>query len=1007
MHRIRKYAFRLIILVFTLTVVLSSAPLTNAADDKFELSIKSFPESYKPYLRQLHKDYPNWEFQPLNTGLDWNASVEAQFANNKSLVTASTAYTDIFRSREIGDYNYSSGAYIQKDGGFVRGNKLAVSYFMDPRNFLTEQGIFQFEKLSFDSSITINDVETALKGSFMYDTKISYYTGTINKETDEETGKVTYTSENKKKKTSKNKYSEVIYNAGKANNINPCYLVEKIINEVGTKGSNSVSGEHKTYPAVYNFYNIGAYDGKNALESGLAWAANNYKSGSYGRPWRTPEESINGGAEFIAENYINKGQYTSYLQRFNVDPNAANKPYTHQYMTNLSGAASPAYETYKAYRENGLLNRKYIFVIPIYTNMPAENSSQINLSTADGLNQTGKINTNCNVRVEPSTESNALGIQLKAGTMVDILDTVFTSSDNIDNIMRYPYWHKIKFIADSKEQTGYVYANFVSLVTQTLVGSGSYIPHTFSSTANLSYNYISDNVNVANVANNKVINFKSVGDTVNITAYADKNNFEKIKYKVVKDVTKYMIDNVTVTNITHFGAKVSFNPNTYFNSYEIFVTNKDGKLVYRALTTQNAAEISGLNFSTDYTVSVRGYKNTSTVKNYGILCGYVPFKTAETPEKPNAVTNIKAISKDIYTVALSWDPVINADGYYIYTYNESNKSLSLVAVVPSPAVTYEDKSKNAVYNTKYVIKAFKDVNTIRVYSQSSSIISYTPKAVNVLPATALSSSNISDTSFTLKWTKSQNATAYNIYKYNSSKKQYEKIAETTANTYNITGLKANTSYKFLVKGAFKVYDKVYESTPTSALTVKTAPGKTTKIYLSDVTTKSYKLNWKAVKGATGYRVYIYDSKTKTYKKYKSTTKTYMKFSKLSAGKKTYYKIMAYNKNTDKTLYGDLSSSFRATTKPAKVKNVTVKSVNTKSVKLSWQAAKGATGYRIYSYNSKKDTYKLVGKTTKKSITIKKLSPGKSYKFIVRAVSKTNNCQYYGTSSSKVSVTTKK
>ena len=37
----------------------------------------------------------------LDTKLDWYDSVEAQFAYNKSLVTASTAYTDIFRSREI------------------------------------------------------------------------------------------------------------------------------------------------------------------------------------------------------------------------------------------------------------------------------------------------------------------------------------------------------------------------------------------------------------------------------------------------------------------------------------------------------------------------------------------------------------------------------------------------------------------------------------------------------------------------------------------------------------------------------------------------------------------------------------------------------------------------------------------------------------------------------------------------------------------------------------------
>ena len=31
----------------------------------FETSIKGFPDSYKPYLRNLHKKYPKWKFVPI------------------------------------------------------------------------------------------------------------------------------------------------------------------------------------------------------------------------------------------------------------------------------------------------------------------------------------------------------------------------------------------------------------------------------------------------------------------------------------------------------------------------------------------------------------------------------------------------------------------------------------------------------------------------------------------------------------------------------------------------------------------------------------------------------------------------------------------------------------------------------------------------------------------------------------------------------------------------------
>ena len=81
----------------------------------------------------------------------------------KSLVSSSAA-SEIFKSKDIGDYNYSTNKYIEKDGGFVEANRLAVAYFTDPRNFLNEDGIFMFETLSYSESFTVEAVENVLKG---------------------------------------------------------------------------------------------------------------------------------------------------------------------------------------------------------------------------------------------------------------------------------------------------------------------------------------------------------------------------------------------------------------------------------------------------------------------------------------------------------------------------------------------------------------------------------------------------------------------------------------------------------------------------------------------------------------------------------------------------------------------------------------------------------------------------------------------------------------------------
>lgn len=90
---------------------------------------------------------------------------------------------------------------------------------------------------------------------------------------------------------------------------------------------------------------------------------------AYGRPWTTPKKAIIGGARFIASSYIAKGQYTSYLKKFNVNPNAYYDQFAHQYMANLAAPSSEALSSYKTYRDNGLFNLPLEFDIPVFQNM--------------------------------------------------------------------------------------------------------------------------------------------------------------------------------------------------------------------------------------------------------------------------------------------------------------------------------------------------------------------------------------------------------------------------------------------------------------------------------------------------------------------------------------------------------------------------------------------------------------------------------------------------------------
>lgn len=162
-------------------------------------------------------------------------------------------------------------------------------------------------------------------------------------------------------------YVDIIMNAAAQSGVNPYVIAAMIIQEQGRDGrGNSIKGNYAGYNGVYNYFNVGAYasDGMGAVERGLWYAS---QSGSYGRPWTSPEASIVGGAQFYGSNYTNAGQDTFYLKKYNVQ---GSNIYKHQYMTNVDGAASEGAIFAEGFSTE-LKSTALKFKIPVYTNMPA------------------------------------------------------------------------------------------------------------------------------------------------------------------------------------------------------------------------------------------------------------------------------------------------------------------------------------------------------------------------------------------------------------------------------------------------------------------------------------------------------------------------------------------------------------------------------------------------------------------------------------------------------------
>ena len=266
----------------------------SIASNKLE-GIENFPESYKPYLYELKKKYPNWKFTALYTNLDWNNVINEEYANSKNLVPI--AYEDTWKCKENNLYN------VEVDSGWVNASRQAVEYTMDPRNFLNEIRIFQFEKLTYDPNVNTKEgIEKILYGTEFYN-KI-----------------VTYKDSNGIEITTNSKYSDLIMDAAIYSGVSPYHLASRIKQEVGPFLShNSISGTVFGFEGLYNFYNIGATSSTEplgAIKNGLSYALNgkgrltNEEMQNQLIPWNTKERAIKGGAVFIGKSYIlNRAKY--------------------------------------------------------------------------------------------------------------------------------------------------------------------------------------------------------------------------------------------------------------------------------------------------------------------------------------------------------------------------------------------------------------------------------------------------------------------------------------------------------------------------------------------------------------------------------------------------------------------------------------------------------------------------------------------------------------------------
>ena len=701
----------------------------QAADYAATLRSKGFPESYLDDLVELHKKYPNWIFEPLKTNLDFHAAVNGERKNHsnqlieKSSGTSTSMYCDCAQCKKNGQY------VIQEASNWVSASEKAVEYYLDPRNFLNEKEIFQFESTKYNGTQTQSGVESILNGTWMHNSKISY------KDTTGASRTLTIT------------YSDSIMAAASRNGMSSYYLASKIRQEVGgaKPTAGGASGTNKTYPGIFNYYNIGAYTG--ALD-GLKWASTSnataagtgyytncqcrvrekattsskeivmlpantkvtYKSttakqsdgytwyqisvtynnksytgyirtdlvdkktttakpDTYNRPWTSPHISIVNGAKYIAQNY--KTQFTGYLQKFNVNPESGTL-HTHEYMANVAAAASEARTTYTAYSNAGILGITKTFSIPVFNNMPND--------------------SNTSTTTKPSSSTTTTTTTTAVTTLPCVTGLKATGSDTKQINLT---WNKVS------GATGY---------RVDIMKNGKYVKYATTK---------SNKISVTGLNSFQEYTFR-------VKAYQTKSNntiWGKYWVGVTYGTRAPRISGFKATGSNNSAVYLAWNKNARATGYRIYKydpkTKKD--TLYKDIKGANntTLKVSGLKNNTKYYFKIQAYYTVNGRT-------YLSYRTnaITTATKYNMVTLNSAKSNSKKKITVKWNKAIyDGSGYQVMWSTTKNFSSNYLTVNVNGRNSLSTTLNTAQSGKRYYVRvrAYKTVNGKKTYCSWSGV----------------------------------------------------------------------------------------------------------------------------------------------------------------------------------------------------------------------------------------------------------------------------------------------
>jgi fibronectin type 3 domain-containing protein len=258
---------------------------------------------------------------------------------------------------------------------------------------------------------------------------------------------------------------------------------------------------------------------------------------------------------------------------------------------------------------------------------------------------------------------------------------------------------------------------------------------------------------------------------------------------------------LTVVSNDYQSLRISWPSIAGASAYDLYRYDS-GSLSYELL--ENLTGLSYLDVElisgVTYSYKVVAYRMVDSTKVESLASAVVSGKPI-----PVLVTNFKVAMPGITFINLSWSAVSGATGYEISRSTSTTGVYALVTSVEGSALyTNTGLTFNRTYY--YKIRAYRTVNSIKVYGPTSTYIS-----AKTIPSTStLTVNNPSSTTNTLSWTSIAGVSGYELAYSKGTSTTYYLLKTTVSTTFTHTGLTRNTKYNYKVR-AYKLYGttKIY------------------------------------------------------------------------------------------------------------------------------------------------------------------------------------------------------